>query len=113
MVARALGGKIGKNLSGRFVLTGESHLSTACLLVPGQLPQLSLWSMSWISCHSADALHSAVEELSLQAALRKKRYFKAAGQAGDHPLEAWQQLKVLESHGDQVLILPGTMTPLS
>lgn len=50
--------------------------------------------------------HSAVEDLSLQMALREKRYFKAAVQAGDHSPEACHQLKVLDSHGDQVLVLP-------
>ena len=54
---------------------------------------------------SADMHLYAVEDLSLQMALREKRYFMAAVQAGDHSPKACQHLKVLESHGDQVLDL--------
>ena len=84
------------------MLTGEPDSSTVSWEILPSSALLSRCGMSWMFCQSADMHHSAVEDLSLQVALREKRYFKAAVQAGDHSPEACQQLKVLESHGDQV-----------
>ena len=49
--------------------------------------------------------YPAVENLRLENALREKTYFKVALRDRDLSAEQCQQLKVIESHGDQVLNL--------
>ena len=47
-------------------------------------------------------LHTAVEDLSLQPGFQKKAYFQEALRERGQALEECDQLKVIESHGDQV-----------
>lgn len=49
--------------------------------------------------------HPAVENLRMESALREKTYFKAALKDRGESAEQCQQLRVIESHGDQVLYL--------
>ena len=99
VMARGLGGRIGRNTSGRFVLTGApSHPNTprSCALTTqslqsrvAQIPQLC---------------SAAVEELRLEPAFQKKPYFIMAAGLEELSSEQSSSLRVLESHGDQVSI---------
>ena len=46
--------------------------------------------------------HNAVEDLSLQPGLKEKTYFQEALRERGQASEECKQLKVIESHGDQV-----------
>ena len=99
VMARGLGGRVGRNTSGRFVLTGAtSHPKTSgsCALTD-----------QCLQSHVAQILglcSVAVEELRLEPGFQRKPYFVTAAGSEELSSEQSSSLRVLESHGDQVSI---------
>ena len=99
VMARGLGGRIGRNTSGRFVLTGApSHPNTS-----RSFALTTQWLQSRVA-RIPQLCSFAVEELRLEPGFQKKPYFVTAAGLEELSSEQSSGLRVLESHGDQVSI---------
>ena len=83
------------------MLTGTGIPPAVCHGPCLQTPWMSFMNRHIPQCEC----HNAVEDLSLQPGLKEKAYFQEALRERGQASEECNQLKVIESHGDQVQYL--------